>query len=133
MSVKGNMSQQKLVGKVTPMRNIDRSLTRDGYAADARVTGEALEARVKKAELLGLLSGLEVSEEGININFKKDWSVNDETSPRFIHGRTHYEKDGVVKQLDDKFIPDTICRKDYVDQLLGANVAEVASLVGGDA
>lgn len=51
MSVKGNMSQQKLVGKVTPMRLTDRSLTRLGYAADAKVTGDALEARVKKVDI----------------------------------------------------------------------------------
>ena len=40
---------------------------------------------------------------------------------------------GEVKQLDEKYIPDTIATKEYVDQLFGTNLAEVASLVGGDA
>ena len=40
---------------------------------------------------------------------------------------------GSIKQLDEKFIPDTICRKEYVDQLLGASIEEIASLIGGDA
>ena len=40
---------------------------------------------------------------------------------------------GSIKQLDMKFIPNTIATKEYVDQLLGTSVEEIASLVGGDA
>lgn len=38
-----------------------------------------------------------------------------------------------VKQLDEKFIPDTIATKEYVHQLLGTNIEDIASLIGGDA
>ena len=35
--------------------------------------------------------------------------------------------------IKEKYIPDTVATKEYVDQLLGASIEEIASLVGGDA
>ena len=52
MNIKGNMNPQKLLGKVKTIRQTDRSLMKSGYAADAKVTGEALEARVKKVDIV---------------------------------------------------------------------------------
>lgn len=37
-----------------------------------------------------------------------------------------------VKQLDMKFIPDEVATKEYVDNLIGTNVSEIAALIGGD-
>lgn len=56
--------------------------------------------------------------------------IDNELAPMYI---SKLATSASIKQLDEKYIPDTICRKEYVDQLLGTNIAEVASLVGGDA
>lgn len=37
------------------------------------------------------------------------------------------------KKLDEVYIPDTIATKEYVHQLLGTSIEEIASLIGGDA
>lgn len=36
----------------------------------------------------------------------KDWAENDPNSPYYIRNRTHYENNGEVKQLDNKYIKD---------------------------
>ena len=56
MSITGNMEQKQIKGKVSSAVKVDRSLTKSGYAADAKVTGEALEARVKKVEIANNLT-----------------------------------------------------------------------------
>ena len=54
--------------------------------------------------------------ENINIDAKKSWSENNPDSPKYIEDRTHYETgEGGVKQLDEKFIPDTIARKKDIE------------------
>ena len=50
---------------------------------------------------------------------QSDWNQNDPTQPDYIKNRTHYVEtfDGsgeLVHQLSEKFIPDTIARKDTV-------------------
>lgn len=45
------MSRAELKGRVTVLPATDRTLTKEGYAADAKATGEALDARVKTADI----------------------------------------------------------------------------------
>ena len=56
MSITGNMEQKRIKGKVSEVVKVDRTLTKSGYAADSKVTGEALEARVRKAEIANNLT-----------------------------------------------------------------------------
>lgn len=51
MNKTGNIEVVKIKGKVASIRPVDRSLTKSGCAADAKVTGDALEARVKKVDI----------------------------------------------------------------------------------
>lgn len=53
-----------------------------------------------------------------------DLNQNDETAVDYVKNRTHWvEDDGeTYHPLDEKFIPDTIATKDYVDDSLGNNL-----------
>lgn len=43
---------ETLNGKVISIPSIDKTLTKDGYAADAKVTGEAIENMIKKVDIV---------------------------------------------------------------------------------
>lgn len=49
---------------------------------------------------------------------QSDWEQNDETALDYVKNRTHWvEEDGqTYHPLDEKFIPDTIATKEYVDE-----------------
>lgn len=52
MSIKGSMNQKEIKGRVSLYKvTVDKSLTKAGQAADAKITGDALDARVKRAEI----------------------------------------------------------------------------------
>ena len=40
-----------------------------------------------------------------------DWNQNDEAAHDFVKNRTHWTENGIIHQLDEKYIPDTIARK----------------------
>ncbi len=46
----------KLRGKITRIPTVDKSLTREGFSADAKAVGDALETRVKKADIVDNLN-----------------------------------------------------------------------------
>lgn len=53
MSLDGNLCSEYLIkGRVNKIPGVDRTLTQSGKAADAKVTGEALEQRVKKTDIV---------------------------------------------------------------------------------
>lgn len=53
MELKGNISsEQKLKGKITAIPQLDETLTKHGYSADAKATGEAI-AKAKNEALAG--------------------------------------------------------------------------------
>ena len=53
MELKGNISsEQKLKGKITAIPQLDETLTKHGYSADAKATGEAI-AKAKSEALAG--------------------------------------------------------------------------------
>ena len=43
-----------------------------------------------------------------------DWNQNDPTDMGYVENRTHYEDGETVKKLDEKFIPDSIARKEDI-------------------
>lgn len=51
------------------------------------------------------------------VSVQADWQQNDETAPDYVKNRTHWvEDDGeTYHPLDEKFIPDTIATKEYVE------------------
>lgn len=58
-NVEINETLQSLKGKIVSIPVVDASLTKEGYAADAKTTGDALTARVKKADIVdNLISDL---------------------------------------------------------------------------
>lgn len=59
MSLEGNVQEGRtLAGKVVMLRPVDATLTKSGYAADAKVTGDALEElRTQIEELRTAVSG----------------------------------------------------------------------------
>ena len=54
-----------------------------------------------------------------SVSVNADWNQNDETALDYIKNRTHYiEDDGeTYHPLDEKFIPETIATKEYVEEL----------------
>ena len=52
----GNIEKITLVGQIDALPLVDDTLKRYGYAADAKVTGEALEERVRKLDVVDNLS-----------------------------------------------------------------------------
>ena len=51
-NIESNMAMYKLQGKIVGIPQIDPTLSKSGYSADAKTTGEALEARVKKDDIV---------------------------------------------------------------------------------
>lgn len=57
MSVTGTVEAKKVIkGKIRVLPAIDETLTKRGRCADAKVTGEALDARVKKVDIVDCLT-----------------------------------------------------------------------------
>ena len=57
MSIDATLHEENNIkGKMKSIRPIDITLTKEGYAAEARATGEALEARVKKVDVVDNLT-----------------------------------------------------------------------------
>lgn len=54
-TVETNTTMQSLKGKVVTIPVVDASLTKEGYAADAKTTGDALSARVRTADIVNNL------------------------------------------------------------------------------
>ncbi len=51
-----NTDVLELKGKIVAIPSVDTSLTKNGYAADAKATGDALNARVKVADVVDNLT-----------------------------------------------------------------------------
>ena len=51
-----NTDGLELKGKIVAIPSVDASLTKNGYAADAKATGDALNARVKVADVVDNLT-----------------------------------------------------------------------------
>ena len=69
-----------------------------------------------------LLSLNDIANEISNLSIsggQADWQQNDETAKDYVKNRTHWvENDGeTYHPLDEKFIPDTIATKEYVENL----------------
>ena len=84
---------------------------------------DAIRSQTGETELMGIdemspkirtLSG-----GGSDISVQGDWNQNDETASDYVKNRTHWvEDDGeTYHPLDEKFIPETIATKDYVEAL----------------
>ena len=57
MSINASVKEKSnLKGKLKNVRPIDVTLTKEGYAADAKATGDGLEARVKKVDIVNNLT-----------------------------------------------------------------------------
>lgn len=60
MSIEGNVkdveSLKSLRGKIASIPQVDETLTKKGYSADAKVVGDALEERVKKKDVIDNLN-----------------------------------------------------------------------------
>lgn len=57
MSINASVNEKSnLKGKLRNVRPIDVTLTKEGCAADARATGEGLEARVKRVDIVDNLT-----------------------------------------------------------------------------
>ena len=58
MSLNGNVSNKEkcLRGKIRYIPEVDKSLTKSNQCAEAKATGEALEARVKKVDIVDVLT-----------------------------------------------------------------------------
>lgn len=59
MSLTGNASTEgtkKLRGKIRQIPEIDKTLSKENQCAEAKATGEALEARVKKVDIVDNLT-----------------------------------------------------------------------------
>lgn len=52
----GNVTKQNVEGSIVSIPRIDESLEREGYAADAKKTGDELNARVKKTDIVDNLT-----------------------------------------------------------------------------
>jgi seryl-tRNA synthetase len=42
---------------------------------------------------------------------QSDWNQNDETAPDYVKNRTHWEENGIVHKIDEKYLPDSITRE----------------------
>lgn len=51
-----NTEVLELKGKIVAIPSVDASLTKSGYAADAKATGDALDARVKVVDVVDNLT-----------------------------------------------------------------------------
>ena len=59
-NLENNLAMYKLKGKVYAIPPIDETLTKQGYAADSKVVGEALGTRVKTSEIVDNLTSEDV-------------------------------------------------------------------------
>ena len=59
-NLENNLAMYKLKGKVYAIPQIDETLTKQGYAADSKVVGEALGTRVKTSEIVDNLTSEDV-------------------------------------------------------------------------
>ena len=50
--MEASLESKELKGKILIIPRIDKTLTKEGYAADAKVTGEAIEKMVKKVDIV---------------------------------------------------------------------------------
>lgn len=50
--MEASLESKELKGKILTIPRIDKTLTKEGYAADAKVTGEAIEKMVKKVDIV---------------------------------------------------------------------------------
>lgn len=55
-NVGNNQTKKLLVGKIIEVPKIDETLAKEGYAAEAKTTGEELSARVKKTDIVNNLT-----------------------------------------------------------------------------
>lgn len=55
-NIENNQTVYNLNGKIITIPTVDSTLLKEGYAADAKVTGEELEARVKKTDIVDNLT-----------------------------------------------------------------------------
>ena len=55
-NLENNQTLNALKGKVISVPVVDATLTKEGYAADSKTTGDALNVRVKKADIVDNLT-----------------------------------------------------------------------------
>lgn len=146
-----------LISELTPS---DEDLKKGIVTVVSIVDGETITEDVALSELWDLVANEQenVTAVSVVVVCRKDNTVlemrDGEDSPvveytmtfpkagvYFVCRTSEYGKDyvsrlhipGEVEPLDEKFIPDTIATKEYVHQLLGTNIEDIASLIGGDA
>lgn len=91
--------------------DVDATLTKAGYAADAKAAGDAINKKInapQTAKVGDVLTVEEVNEDGKPTKWKTapaaaeqkqaDWAQNDETAAEYVKGRTHYSQkaNGVI-------------------------------------
>lgn len=57
----GTVTKNTLFGTITSIPRIDENLEREGYAADAKATGDALDERVKKTDIVDNLTSTDTN------------------------------------------------------------------------
>ena len=55
-NIEKNQAVYNLTGKILSIPTVDKTFSKNGYAADAKLTGEALEERVKKTDIVDNLA-----------------------------------------------------------------------------
>lgn len=84
------MKNKRIVGEVSPILRLDRTLTKDGYAADAKVTGEQIAATNKNVAA----NGSKIAANGSRINELVKMSGS------FHGGKIHEENDGFIVDIN---------------------------------